>query len=144
MRWILALASLPVFACPQLAGTYLNCRSTTGATSGVTDLVVTQQGITYVVSATENSTHERMTETFVANGVPAQNTRVIPRINVRANTTITTTCDGQVLKASGVARSAGLPVGDAAVEVRRRGRGLEVRATGRLAGIPVSDTLICE
>lgn len=144
MRWILALISLPVFACPQLAGTYLNCRSTTGNTSGVTDLVVTQQGVTYVVSGIENSTHERMTETFVANGMPLQNTRLIPRLNVRANTTITTTCEGQMLKATGFARSVGMPVGDATVEVRRRGRGLEVRATGRLMGVPVSDTLICE
>mgnify|MGYP000989558858 CR=1 FL=1 len=144
MSWIALFLTVPVLACPQLAGTYQNCRSTTGSTSGVTDLVVTQQGHTYVVSGTENSTHERMTETFVANGVPAQNTRIIPRINMRANTVITTTCDGQVLKVNGFARTAAMRVGDAAVEVRRMGRGLEVRATGRLMGVPVADNLICE
>ncbi len=66
------IISSSAIACPNLAGTYATCRSTTGQTPGSTNMIVTQSVTnkitTYEVSATNNETNEREQETYRADG----------------------------------------------------------------------------
>jgi hypothetical protein len=140
----LSFLSVSALACPPVAGTYLNCRSNTGATSGVTDLVVTQRGNTYTVTGTEVSTQHRLTETFTTDRQPVNGSQVIPGLGLRVNTVITSWCEGQVLRANVQARSFGQTAGQAMVDVRRQGHNLYVNATGSFMGRPMTETLICE
>lgn len=141
---LLSTLSFSALACPQLAGTYLNCRSNTGATSGVTDLVVIQQGNSYIVSGTEVSTQQRLTETFTTHRQPVNGSQVIPGLGMRVNTVITSWCEGMVLRSNVLARTFGQTAGQAIIDVRRQGRNLFVNATGTFMGRAMTETLICE
>ena len=69
----LMLSSFSAFAaCPDLSGKYAVCRSTTGQSSGSTDMVVTQvtkNGVTtYTLVSTDDESQDRTTETLKADG----------------------------------------------------------------------------
>jgi hypothetical protein len=71
--FFLLFISSSLLACPDLSGEYLECRPTTGHSTGSRDMVVTQSSLdgvtTYVASATNSQTHERETETYQADGL---------------------------------------------------------------------------
>jgi hypothetical protein len=66
------LISSTAFACPDLAGTYAVCRSQTGASSGSTDMVITQQNLgsaaIYTVTSTDSETNVRQENSMNADG----------------------------------------------------------------------------
>lgn len=76
MRFFIAaltLISSTAFAnCPNLAGTYATCRSTTGNSTGSTNLTVKQyikDNVTiYETEATDNHSHEVETAMFITDG----------------------------------------------------------------------------
>lgn len=79
--------SLSVFACPDLSGSYLECRPTTGHSTGSRDMVVTQShesGITtYSASAINSQSNERETATYKADGLRKEEVLIDP-INHRS------------------------------------------------------------
>ena len=81
----LAFFSFSAFAaCPKLAGTYAACRSTTGAMSESTDMVITQKvqnGVTvYTVTSTDNESEERKSEEWIADGKTRSETTENPEV----------------------------------------------------------------
>lgn len=92
------LVSTSAFACPNLTGTYATCRSTTGATSGSTNLVVTQKiqnkVTVYTVTSTDDETQQRTTETYKADGKTVVETETSPDFGTVEFAT-TATCNAQ-------------------------------------------------
>lgn len=145
---VLAFSSVSAFAaCPNLAGTYATCRSTTGSMDGSTDLVITQKTVnritTYTMTSTNDRTQERETEEIVADGKTRSETQNDPEFgDVVAS--VTFSCSGPKMTGNVSISMNGGSIFDYSQEVQKKGSTLEIDYFGTLVGMPFQDTVICE
>jgi hypothetical protein len=151
MRFLAAIALLvssSAFACPNLAGTYAACRSTTGQTPGSTNMVVTQSVsnkiTTYEVSATNNETNERENETYIADG--KINTQVItdPDSGMTLETSSKISCTPSTLSIDMNLKLNGEAAGYANIQVVKVGSQLIVDSTTFDGEQTIVEKEICE
>lgn len=151
MHFLVALALLvssSVFACPNLAGTYATCRSTTGQTPGSTNMVVTQSVTnkitTYQVSATNNETNEREHEIYKADG--KVNTQVIsdPDSGTTLETSSRISCTATTLKIYMNVKLNGEAAGFAEIKVVKVGSQLIVESMSFDGEETIVEKEICE
>lgn len=151
MRFFAILALLissSAFACPNLAGTYASCRSTTGATPGSTDMVVKQSVTnnitTYDVSATNNETNERENEIYRADG--KINTQVItdPDSGITLETSSKVYCTGTTLNIDMNVKLNGEVAGYANIKVAKVGSQLIVDSVNFDGEETIVEKEICE
>ncbi len=144
---IIAFSSFSAFAaCPNLAGTYATCRSTTGSVPGSTDMVISQKiqnGVTvYTITSTDDESHERESEEVYADGKTRTHTEESEIGQVVAS--ITYTCSGVKVIGKQSLTVAGEALLDMTTEVQKKGAALEMDYTGSAFGQAFEDTLICE
>lgn len=151
MRFLAALALLvssSAFACPDLAGTYAECRSTTGQSPGSTNMVVTQSVAnkitTFDVVATNNETNERENETYRADG--KINTQVIsdPESGITLETTSKISCTATTLNIDMSVKLNGEAAGYANIKVAKVGSQLIVDSTNFDGEETIVEKEICE
>ena len=120
---VLLFASSTLLACPDLAGEYSVCRSTTGNSPGSIDMVVKQtvsnKVTTYVVSATNAQSETTETETYRADG--KLNVQVItdPDSGMTMETATTINCSGNTLNINIDVKFEGEPAGFSKVKVSK-------------------------
>ncbi len=142
------LVSSSAFACPNLSGTYANCRSTTGQTPGSTNMIVTQSVAnkitTYEVSATNNETNERENETYRADG--QINTQVIsdPESGITLETSSKISCTDTTLTIDLNVKLNGQAAGYANIKVVKVGSQLIVDSTSFDGEETIVEKEICE
>ena len=151
MRFLAALVLLvssSAFACPNLAGTYASCRSTTGQTPGSTNMFVTQsvtnKVTTFEVSATNNETNEREQETYRADG--KVNTQVIsdPDSGITLETSSQISCSSSTLSIDMSVKLNGEAAGYANIKVVKVGSQLIVDSTSFDGEETIVEKEICE
>ncbi len=134
-------------ACPNLAGTYATCRSTTGSIGGSTELVVTQNttnGVTvYTFSSIDDETHERDADEMIADGKTRSETAQDPNYG-ELKASITYKCTGSSLVGNENLLMEGETFMDINHETTKSGNTLTRKYTGVVIGYPIEDTLICE
>jgi hypothetical protein len=95
------IISSSALACPNLAGTYTTCRSTTGQSPGSTNMIVSQSVTnkitTYEVSATNNETNEREQETYRADGIIQTQVILDPETGITLETSSKISCSATTL-----------------------------------------------
>ncbi|MES2526781.1 MAG: hypothetical protein V4598_06825 [Bdellovibrionota bacterium] len=145
---IFALSSFSaIAACPNLAGTYAVCRSTTGSISTSTELIVTQAttgGVTtYSFSSIDDETHERDADEMIADGKTRSETAQDPNYG-EVKVSITYKCSGNSLVGNENILMEGQHFLDINHETTKSGNTITRKFTGTVIGYPVEDTLICE
>lgn len=150
MRFIAAIAllsSFSAFACPNLAGNYTSCRSTTGEASGSSDVVITQtvrNGATvYTMTSTDDETQERNTEEMIADGVDRTHVENDPNMG-EVRMSVRFTCAGQTLTGKQTVTVQGQAIADMNQTINKVGQTLQIGVYGMIFGADFSDTLICE
>lgn len=142
------LVSSSAFACPNLAGTYASCRSTTGQTPGSTDMVVTQSVAnkitTYDVSATNNETNERENETYRADGKINSQVFTDPDSGMTFETASKITCTATTLNIDVNMKLNGEAAGYANIKVAKVGSQLIVDSTTFDGEQTIVEKEICE
>lgn len=148
LAFVLAFSSFSAFAaCPNLAGNYSACRSTTGATSGSTDVVVTQSvkdGITtYSITSTDDETHERDTDQMIADGKTRTQTGTDPNMG-EVSISLTYKCSDVKVIGTEVITIQGQEIANVTEEVQKKGNTLEIDMNGTVFGENYQDTLVCQ
>lgn len=143
----LALVSTSALACPNLAGTYATCRSTTGASTGSTDVVVAQKvvnGVTvYSVTSTDDESQERETEEMIADGKTRTETESSPETG-EIVLSATYKCSGDALIGTQSVVWQNAPVADIDQNITKSGNTLTIAISGQAFGQEMQDTLVCE
>ncbi len=148
----LALATLlisfsSIAACPNLAGSYATCRSSTGSIGGSTELVVTQAttaGVTtYTFSSIDDETHERDADEMIADGKTRSETAQDPNYG-EIKASITYKCSGNSMIGNENVLVDGQTFMDINHETVKSGNTLTRKYSGEAVGFPFDDTLICE
>ncbi len=145
---LLALTSVSAFAaCPNLAGTYATCTSTTGAMEGSTELIVSQKttgGVTvYSISSIDNESHERESEELIADGKTRSESAQDPEYG-QITASITYKCSGNAMIGNENLLVEGQPFLDINHATVKSGNTITRTYSGTLLGMPFEDTLICE
>lgn len=155
MRTLL-LASLFIsasaMACPDLSGTYATCRSTTGASTPSSDLVVTQSvsnGVTtYSMTQTDDESQERTTDLVAADGkVITAEESMGEGVVMVINTTYSCTDTALVGNVDfAIKMEGGSPenMGQVKMDVVKNGNQLVMTMNGDVMGEPMADVMICE
>lgn len=136
------------FACPDLSGTYARCQSNLpDSQSNSTDVVLTQNVLNGVsvfeLTETAETTGERETSTFAADGITHVGEQAPDGIPVSANVTIA--CRGNAaLTFQNDILISGQPVGVLHIEVTKEGGRLFKRMSGNLFGTEINEEIVCE
>lgn len=145
---VFALISLPAFACPQLAGNYTVCRSSTGQTPGERDVVVSQRQVggvmEYSVTGTDEETHERTTSTVIADGKPRTEEQTDPSTGISFSLTTTARCNGQTLLMDTSLSFSGQVAGQLKSSITKNGNQLVTKTEGMMMGQAVNETVTCQ
>lgn len=138
--------STSAMACPNLAGSYKVCRSTTGHSSGSTDMVVSQsvqnKVTVYNVSATNAETQTRETEVYKTDGKP-----VVAKYEDSGMVLVTktvSTCAGTTLNINVDMSLNGQEMGWSKVKVTKAGKQLVIESKSFDGERENSDKEICE
>jgi hypothetical protein len=151
MRFIALLvlvSSFSALACPNLAGKYAVCRSTTGVRAGSSDTIITQSvqnGITvYSITATDEDTQERETTILRADGRNYTTSETDEETGWTMQTTTSARCAGNMLKITATVRMEGQEFARLTMDITRNGRQMIEVVKGQMMGMPVEDRIICE
>lgn len=144
----LVLISTSAFACPNLAGKYKACRSTTGQSTNTIDIEMTQttkNGITtFKMISTDLETNERMTETYIADGKTKIEENKDPETGIIIKTRTTTTCMGDAVKIILVPEIEAQEVGNMTAMLTKVNTQMIQKMSGQIFGERIEDTVICE
>lgn len=145
---LLAVISLPVFACPQLSGTYKACKTNSAAGTDVTQIVIEQKVINKVMNYTfttnEVESEEERTEKYIADGKIKISTETDQDTGITIKTTTSTTCSGDMLKIKMDAKVDSEEFANVVIQISKVGTQLVQSFSGISMGEPVSETVICE
>ena len=142
------ISTSSALACPDLAGRYQVCRSTTGHSAGSTDMVVSQvinnKITTYTVSATSEETGERQTEIYKADGKLKKEVVTDPDSGFSMTTETLVKCSGNVLSIDINVKFMGEAAGYSKVKVTKNGSELYIDSKYFDGEEEVSDREICQ
>ena len=145
---VFLIISSTLFACPDLSGRYLECRPTTGHSTGSKDMVVSQSIendiTTYVASAINNQTHERETATYKADGIKTEEMNTDPETGEATLVTSIISCEGDKLSIKISLKSNGNETSSSKINVYKVGHQLIIDSYYRDGNQEASDKEICE
>lgn len=150
MRLLLAAIitfSTSAFACPNLAGKYATCRSTTGQTGGSTDVVVNQKienGTTVYTIESTNDEQEREKNIFYADGKVYGGTYTDPETNQNFDIRVASQCEGNSLHTAMAIIHQNQAVFLSEAFASKTGNTLTQKITITTAQGKFEDTVICE
>lgn len=134
-------------ACPNLTGKYAVCRSTTGATGGMTDLVVAQSvrnKITIYNVTSTDEVGERASETYKTDGKTVRQDVTDADSGMTLTTLTTSSCVGNALSIKTEMLFMGERAGWANLKVYKNGTQLIVETQGNDGEENYTDKEICE
>jgi hypothetical protein len=144
---VLAFSSFNALACPNLAGQYARCVSSTGVSAESTDVVVTQsiqnKVTTYTFTSTDSDTQERHQNTFIADGRTYSTSERDPESGWVMETKLSLRCVGQSLHFRSFAILDGEEIAHTNQIFTKQGKQIQSKMEGRIMGQAISD-LICE
>ena len=146
MRYIalaLVFASLPAFACPDLSGTYEACTSSSGTGDPLRNVVITQDGTSYTMEATDGS-GSRTTTMIYGDGRPMVVTETDAETGMTFTTTTTGSCSDTELTLASSVEVNGEVIGTLNNVVMKDGAALTQTISGELFGQQVADTVTCQ
>lgn len=145
---LIALISTSAFACPNLAGSYTVCRSTTGTTQGSSDVVVSQtvvNGATvYSLTSTDDETQERGSESVIADGQVRTVTETDAQTGLVIVTASQASCQGDALVLQSSSSIQGQEIANVTMTVTKNGNTLSQAVAGQAFGQPINDTVNCQ
>lgn len=144
---LLAFVSLPVFACPNLAGTYKTCQTSGADGTSVSQIVIDQKIINkvtqYTFTTSEIEANEDRIEKYIADGKVKISTETDPDTGVTIRTTTTTTCTADILKIKMDAKVDSEEFANVTIQTSKVGNQLKQTFSGISMGETVSETVIC-
>lgn len=145
---LLAFISLPVFACPNLAGVYKTCQTSGVGGSTVAQIVIEQKIINNVTNFTfttsEIETNEDRIEKYIADGKFKVSTETDSDSGVTIRTSTSTTCVGDVMKIKMTAKMDSEEFANITIQTSKVGNQLKQTFSGISLGETVSETVICQ
>lgn len=151
MRSALTLAaflSLPALACPQLAGTYSQCKSNSSSETEVKQIMIEQKvenKITqYTFSTHDVEADEVRIEKYIADGKGKTATETNPETGITIKTNTAASCAGAVLKIKMVAEIDAAEFANVVIQISRVENKLVQSFSGTSMGQPVGETVTCE
>jgi hypothetical protein len=145
---LLALVSFPVLACPNLAGVYTSCRSSTDP-SALTQVVIEQKIInkyfqyTFTTQEVELDSSSRV-EKYIADGRMKIVADTDPDTGIMIKTETVTTCQNNILNIKMNATVDAESLANITIKTFKEGNRLTQIFSGVSMGNPVSDTIVCE
>ena len=145
---LLALVTFPVFACPNLAGIYTSCRSSTD-TGALSQLVVEQKIVNKYVQYTF-TTHEVKVDTnprvekYTADGRMKIVADTDPDTGIVMKTETLTNCQDNFLNIKMDATVDSESLANITSKTFKEGNRLTQIFSGVSMGNPVSDTIVCD
>lgn len=151
MKILLAIfmsAPFSLFACPDLTGKYLECRPTTGHSTGSRDMIVSQtfeNGVTtYVASAINSQSNERETAIYKADGIKTEEVIIDPDNGRRTHLSTLISCENEKLIIDISFSSDDIKFGFSKVSVYKEGKQLIIESRSGDETQEGSDKEICE
>jgi hypothetical protein len=151
MRFVLALIALvstSAFACPDLAGKYTVCRSSTGSSGGSRDVVVTQSVrnriTTFFMTATDEETQERDTTSVIADGKVRTESVTDPETGLVIVSATQASCSGNALILNNKTTIDNNELAIVKVTITKSGNQIRQIIAGQALGNEFNDTVICE
>lgn len=145
---LIALVSTPAFACPNLAGSYTVCRSSTGTSDGSRDVVVAQSVrnriTTFSVTSTDEDTQERSTMSVVADGKVRTESQTDPESGLVIVVSTQATCQGNTLVLKNSTSIQNNEMAQLTITISKSGSELRQVIAGQALGNPINDTVICQ
>ena len=145
---LLAFISLPVFACPNLSGTYKTCQTSGANGTNVAQIVIEQKIINNITQFTfttsEIETSEDRIEKYVADGKLKVSTETDPESGITIRTSTSTSCVGDVLRIKMNAKVDSEEFANITIQTSKVGNQLKQTFSGISMGETVSETVICE
>lgn len=140
--FVLAVMATKAWACPNLAGYYYACRTTTGQQPGLEDVSITQsfqnRTTLYRLSAINQETQEREEQFILADG------RLYTQTHGNVLTQTSASCQQNVLVLSQNVFVNQMLVSSITTRASKPGGVLRLANSGQVMGQPVVDNLICE
>jgi hypothetical protein len=144
------LMSFSAFAaCPNLSGTFKICTPDPNDGSGSTDMVVTQSinngVVTYTMTSTDNKTHERSTEVYVADGKVRTTTQTDAETGITFITSLTAACDtNSNLNGSLKVTANDEDFANISMSAKKVGQRMVTGVSGLMMGQDITQTTTCE
>ncbi len=137
------LVSFNAFSCPDLSGSFLQCRSLNGVLSNQREAVYSQaevDGVTsYIFESVDEETSRKKTQKVRADG------KAISQMDRKGVTETTRTyCEGNALIQEIVFSKSGLILGTGQKVMARVGNTVLTTIVGKLGGELINDQLACE
>lgn len=144
---LLSSFSFAAMACPNLAGSYLQCRSQTSNESDTTDLIITQTTRNRVTTYTMTGRDDEgsaTTLTLIADGVARTEKIQDEDSGLVFEVTTRTSCKGQTLETLMITKLQGQDLGSVTSRSSKRGGTLVTETTGQMMGQEIRHTVLCE
>ena len=145
---LLAFISLPVLACPNPAGTYKACKSSSSDGTNVGQIVIEQKVINkamqYTFTTSEIEADEDRIEKYIADGKVKVSTETDQDTGITIRTTTSTSCVDEILKIKMDAKVDSEEFANIVIQTSKVGNQLTQTFSGISMGEPVSETVICE
>jgi hypothetical protein len=134
-------------ACPDLSGNYSVCNSETGSFSSSMDLVITQsvqnRAMTYVLTSTDPRTHERTSETYIADGRTRTQTERDPDTGASMSLSNQVRCVGPSVVTKTVLTYDGETAYSVVTTMTKEGSRLTQVITGSNMDNEINETIVC-
>lgn len=142
----MVLAASSAMACPDLTGSYKNCRSTTGQGLTYHDVVMkqrTDEGITtYTLTMVSDEDNEVSEDVMVTDG--KTRTQTDESDLGKLVLTSTSSCEGSVLHNMASMSLDGEKVAEVMTMFSKENGTMTYSLEGQVFGLPANDTIVCE
>lgn len=139
---LLAFVSLPVIACPNLAGVYKTCSGTMGQI--VIEQKIVNKVTQYTFTTSEVEAEEDRIEKYIADGKIKVSTETDPDTGITIRTSTSTSCSGDVLRIKMDAKVDSEEFANVTIQTSKVGNQLKQTFSGISMGETVSETVICQ
>ena len=139
---LLAFVSLPVIACPNLAGVYKTCSGTMGQI--VIEQKIVNKVTQYTFTTSEVEAEEDRIEKYIADGKIKVSTETDPDTGITIRTSTSTSCSGEVLRIKMDAKVDSEEFANVTIQTSKVGNQLKQTFSGISMGETVSETVICQ
>lgn len=144
---LLAFVSLPVLACPNLAGTYKVCHSSTGHNT-MTEITVEQKIVNkyyqYTLTMQDAEGKNVRVEKYTADGKTKIATDTDSDTGITIKTETLTSCQDNVLNIKMDATLDSEAFANVSIKATKDGNQLTQVFSGMSMGEPVNDTIFCQ
>lgn len=145
---LVALVSLPVFACPNLAGNYKTCRSSNPQNSTVTEANIEQKIVNkvhqFTFTSQEVSSEEARTDKYSADGKTHTVSETDQDTGITVRTSTNASCSGNALIIRMNATIEGEAFANITIQNTKVGNQMVQVYTGTTMGEAVNETITCE